>query len=101
MGMKITGVVLLLSFWISLCSCDDGESTTDSASLASTESSKKDEGEFWLVNLCWNILGYATIVLPCAIVIRMVKNSNFKERGGSVLIFLCIYIFINIYLCRQ
>jgi hypothetical protein len=54
-----------------------------------------------LVNLCWNILGYATIVLPCAIVIRMVKNSNFKERGGSVLIFLCIYIFINIYLCRQ
>ncbi|EDO46818.1 predicted protein [Nematostella vectensis] len=28
----------------------------------------------------WNVVGYATIVIPAAVVIRMIKNSNFNEK---------------------
>lgn len=40
--------------------------------------------ESWVESLMWNLLGYATIIIPAAIVIRMLKNSNFNERTGKV-----------------
>ena len=38
----------------------------------------------WIENLMWNLLGYATIILPSAFIIRMLKNSNFNERSGKM-----------------
>lgn len=37
----------------------------------------------WITNLSWNLLGYATIIIPGAFIIRMLKNSNFNERSGK------------------
>ena len=37
----------------------------------------------WIENLAWNLLGYATIIVPSAIFIRVLKNSNFNERSGK------------------
>ena len=42
--------------------------------------------ESWVESLMWNLLGYATIIIPAAIVIRMLKNSNFNERSGKLFI---------------
>ena len=38
----------------------------------------------WIENLMWNLLAYATIIVPAACIIRMLKNSNFNERSGKM-----------------
>lgn len=49
----------------------------------------------WVENLMWNLLGYATIIVPGAFFIRMLKNSNFNERSGTGCLFrsiqLCVF----------
>lgn len=49
----------------------------------------------WITNLSWNLLGYATIIIPGAFIIRMLKNSNFNERSGTGCLFrsvqLCVF----------
>ena len=37
----------------------------------------------WVESLMWNLLGYATIIVPSALVIRVLKNSNFNEKSGK------------------
>lgn len=37
----------------------------------------------WYISLFWNLLGYATIIVPGALIVRAVKNSNFYERSGE------------------
>jgi hypothetical protein len=37
----------------------------------------------WYIGLFWNLLGYATVIIPGAIIIRLVKNSNFNENAGE------------------
>ena len=91
----IIAIFLVLLLWCSLCSCDDKDSTTASSSLSNSESLKMDGRDFWVFNFLWNILGYATIILPFALLIRMVKHSNFKERGGSLMDFLYLILLIN------
>lgn len=51
--------------------------------------------DFWVVRLGLNLLGYATIFVPAAILMRYFKSINFQEKGGhgifSRVIKLCIY----------
>ena len=44
---------------------------------------EKYERRPWYFGLFWNLLGYATVIVPGAIIIRMVKKSNFKDSGGN------------------
>ena len=67
-------------------------------SLGVTEGEKKASGgvhkspssDNWVENLSWNLLGYATMIIPAAFVIRMIKNSNFNERSGKLFLVNCI-----------
>ena len=38
--------------------------------------------DVWFISLGWNLIGYATIIIPAAFLIRMVKNSSFNEKEG-------------------
>lgn len=40
----------------------------------------------WIESLSWNLLGYATIIIPAAFIIRMLKNSKFNEQSGKLLV---------------
>lgn len=63
-----------------------GEDTlvvTESDKDASAETSASNN---WIEDLLWNLLGYATIIIPAAFIIRMLKNSNFNERTGELLL---------------
>lgn len=40
----------------------------------------------WYGGLFWNLLGYATVIVPGAILIRLVKNSNFNEKAGNLIL---------------
>ena len=44
---------------------------------------KKYDRPPWYIGLFWNMLGYATVIVPGAIIIRLVKNSNFNESAGN------------------
>ncbi|CAE1292429.1 SLC35B2 [Acanthosepion pharaonis] len=52
--------------------------------------------DFWVVRLGLNLLGYATIFVPAAILMRYFKSINFQEKGGhgifSRVVKLCIYV---------
>jgi len=78
----LAAIFALLS--TSLCEETDEQlgDTTESVSVVFTTKATATQSGFWLTNLLWNVLGYATLVVPFAILIRMVKHSNFKERGG-------------------
>ena len=56
------------------------------ASVAS-EGTVGKEGKYerppWYIGLFWNLLGYATVIIPGAIIIRLVRNSNFNETSGE------------------
>lgn len=72
-------------------------------SLGVTEGEKEASGgenntsssDNWVENLSWNLLGYATIIIPAAFIIRMLKNSNFNEKSGTGCLFrsvqLCVF----------
>ena len=59
------------------------------SNVALVHSSQKDFGTKseqtrpWYASLLWNLLGYATIIIPGALIIRAVKNSTFNESGGE------------------
>ena len=42
------------------------------------------DNDSWIEHLMWNLLGYATIIVPSACIISMLKNSNFNERSGKM-----------------
>ena len=38
----------------------------------------------WLRSLAWNLFGYATVIIPAYLAIRVVRNSDqFNERDGE------------------
>lgn len=49
----------------------------------------------WVESLSWNLLGYATIIIPGSFIISMLKNSNFNERSGKFLVYAYVYCFEN------
>lgn len=48
----------------------------------------------WYVGLLWNLFGYATVIVPGALIIRAVKNSNFNEKGGQGCLFKCVQMIV-------
>ena len=44
----------------------------------------ENDDESWVHGLVWNIVGYLLIIIPSYFVIRMIKNSDFKEKGGML-----------------
>ena len=64
---------------------------------------KSEQTRPWYASLFWNLLGYATIIIPGAFIIRAVKNSTFNESGGefydSVRGFFFCLIWPTIFVC--
>ena len=65
---------------------------TEGENEASGGENKTSSGDNWVENLSWNLLGYATVILPAAFIIRMLKNSNFNERSGKLFLVNCIRV---------
>ena len=81
--------VLLLALTISRAHVKGDEALRDTevdqkeaSSGQNVEVDTRNDG--WIENLMWNLLGYATIIVPAAFIIRMLKNSNFNERSGKI-----------------
>lgn len=43
----------------------------------------EDEDESWVQGFVWNVVGYLIIIIPSYFLIRMVKNSDIKEKAGQ------------------
>ena len=81
--------VLLLALTISGAHVKGGETLGDTEPNQKEASSRQyvevDTGnDSWIENLMWNLLGYATIIIPSALIIRVFKYSNFNERSGKI-----------------
>ena len=60
-----------------------GDQQVDEVQSEATVSTAQGQGQdIWFVSLAWNIVGYATIVIPAAFIIRIIKNSSFNEKEG-------------------
>ena len=80
--------VLLLALTIYGAHVKGDEALGDTENLKKASSGQNAEvdtrNDSWIENLMWNLLGYATIIVPAAFIIRMLKNSNFNERSGKM-----------------
>ena len=57
----------------------------------------EDETSSWLAGLFANIFGCAVIILPAALLIRYLKESEKVRRGlCTIIIFCCFYLFFVI-----
>ena len=74
MSTKLVFVFLVLYLWNAL-----GVYGEESEG----QEEKDEQHSPWYMGLFWNLLGYATVIVPGAIIIRLVKNSNFNENGGQ------------------
>ena len=64
---------------------EDTENQKDASSGQNVEVDTRSDS--WIENLMWNLLGYATIIVPSAFIIRMLKNSNFERSGKMFALF--------------
>ena len=82
--------VLLLAVTIYGAHVKGDEALGDTENLKKASSGQNAEvdtrNDSWIENLMWNLLGYATIIVPAAFIIRMLKNSNFNERSGKMFV---------------
>ena len=80
--------VLLLALTIYGAHVKGDEALGDTENLKKASSGQNAEvdtrNDSWIENLMWNLLGYATIIVPSAFIISMLKNSNFNERSGKM-----------------
>ena len=65
---------------------------TEGGKEASGGEDKTSSSDNWVESLSWNLLGYATVILPAAFIIHMLKNSNFNERSGKLFFVNCIRV---------
>lgn len=65
-----------------LPSSGDGDGEEYQSDTGGTVAASADES--WLTNLAWNLFGYATLIVPGIVIIRMIKNSSFNERAGEL-----------------
>ena len=77
LSLAIYGVQVIGEETVGITEDDNETSAKETVREASTSDN-------WVVNLSWNLLGYATIIIPAAFIIRMLKNSNFNERSGKL-----------------
>ena len=81
--------VLLLALTISGAHVkgDDvlGDTKVDQKNASSGQNVEVDtRNDRWIENLMWSLLACATIIVPSALIIRMLKNSNFNEQSGKM-----------------
>ena len=70
-GYKIRAVLFLFYFW-------------NTAVVYAEIGEDKSARPPWYIGLFWNLLGYATVIIPGAIIIRLVKKSNLNDSPGMV-----------------
>ena len=71
----------LIFFLIPYCIVGQGsEAGTDEKKEGSLE-------DIWIVRLCLNLMGYATIFVPGAILIRYLRQSKYNETAGEPFFF--------------
>ena len=68
----------------------DTENQKDASSGQNVEVDTRSDS--WIENLMWNLFGYATIIVPSAFIIRMLKNSNFNERSGKMFALFVLHV---------
>ncbi|XP_002741355.1 adenosine 3'-phospho 5'-phosphosulfate transporter 1-like [Saccoglossus kowalevskii] len=63
-----------------LSSVVSGENAAQEISKQSTQ--EGGLSDYWVFRLFLNLAGYASIIIPAALVIKYIKNSNILEKGG-------------------
>ena len=55
----------------------------------SSPGEKKEDAleDIWIFRLCLNLMGYATIFVPGAILIRYLRQSKYNETAGEFVFF--------------
>ena len=76
--------VLALAIYGVKVIAEDSSGVNEGEKEASSGENKTSSSDNWVENLTWNLLGYATIIIPGAFIIRMLKNSNFNEKSGKL-----------------
>jgi hypothetical protein len=71
-GLCVTLLFIILPVYIT---------GTDLSSTAM--SSDTTWSEFWLFRIVMNILGYATVFVPAALVIHYLKKNKYHEKAGE------------------
>ena len=83
---RIAVLLLALTIYGAHVKGDDALGDTENQKEASSGQNAEADSDSWMENLMWNLLGYATIIVPSAFIIRMLKNSNFNERSGKMFV---------------
>lgn len=58
------------------------------------------QGDYWLTSFFLNILGYGAVIIPAALTIYYLKNSE-SIKNGRIIIFMSnsVHSFIDGFLC--
>ena len=83
--MRLLFLLLSVAIYGAQATGDENLGNTQSGvgTIAKEGAREASASDNWITNLSWNLLGYATIIIPGAFIIRMLKNSNFNERSGK------------------
>ena len=80
----IAVLLLALTIYGAHVKGDEALGDTENQKDPSSGQNVEVDNDSWIENLMWNLLGYATIIVPSACIISMLKNSNFNERSGKM-----------------
>ena len=80
----IAVLLLALTIYGAHVKGDEALGDTENQKDPSSGQNVEVDNHSWIENLMWNLLGYATIIVPLACIISMLKNSNFNERSGKM-----------------
>lgn len=94
---QIAAFVLHLIFCGALVKAVENKESIETVNLSEEtgQDGAANSEDSWVESLMWNLLGYATIIVPSALVIRVLKNSNFNKKSGTGCLFrsiqLCVF----------
>lgn len=82
---QIAAFVLHLIFCGALVKAVENKESIETVNLSEEtgQDGAANSEDSWVESLMWNLLGYATIIVPSALVIRVLKNSNFNKKSGK------------------
>ena len=80
----IAVLLLALTIYGAHVKGDEALGDTENQKEPSSGQNVEVDNDSWIEHLMWNLLGYATIIVPSACIISMLKNSNFNERSGKM-----------------
>ena len=83
---RIAVLLLALTIYGAHVKGDEALGDTENQKNASSRQNVEVDtrSDSWIANLMWNLLGYETVIIPFALIILMVKNSNLNERSGKM-----------------